>query len=139
MVQGTTPTFTFSLSDKTINLLEADNVYATIEQGFVNITKTGEYIEVAEHSVKLWLTQKESLSLRIGKPADVQLNWTYTDDLTGTKRRAATKKKEIVIEKQLLRKEIELMKQSCLMCRSPSSMMLMFQLMAILKLKLTEA
>lgn len=107
MVQGTTPAFTLTLKDQSINLLEADNVYATIEQVGVNITKTGEDITVTEHGATIWLTQKESLSLRVGKPAKVQLNWTYTDDPTNTKRRAATKPKEIIIEEQLLRKVIE--------------------------------
>lgn len=107
MVQGTTPAFTLTLKDQTINLLEADNVYATIEQGTVNITKTGEGVEVTQHGAKIYLTQRESLQLKAGKPAKVQLNWTYTDDPTGAVRRAATKAQEIVIDEQLLRKVIE--------------------------------
>lgn len=107
MVQGTTPAFTLTLKDQSINLLEADNVYATIEQGTVNITKTGEDVEVTQHGAKIYLTQRESLQLKAEKPAKVQLNWTYTDDPTGETRRAATKAKEIDIDEQLLRKVIE--------------------------------
>lgn len=107
MIRGTTPTLTFTITDESVDLSAADNVYVTISQYATNITKTGESVSVSNNTVSVWLTQRESLMLAVGKPASVQINWTYTDDLTGTKRRAATKAKEITIENQLLGRVIE--------------------------------
>lgn len=105
MVRGATPTFVFTLSDESVNLLEAESVYVTIEQPGTSITKSGQDILVEQHSVSVWLSQKESLMLKEGK-AEAQLNWLYTDDVTGDIKRAATKLAEITIEKQLLRRVI---------------------------------
>lgn len=107
MIRGTTPTLSFTIADQAVDLSAADNVYVTISQYATNITKTGEFVTVSGNTVSVWLTQIESMRLSVGNPASVQINWTYTDDLTGTKRRAATKAKEITIENQLLGRVIE--------------------------------
>lgn len=107
MIRGTTPTLTFTIADQTVDLSAADNVYVTISQYATSITKTGESVTASGNTVSVWLTQAESMRLVDGKTARVQINWTYTDDLTGTKRRAATKAKEITIENQLLGRVIE--------------------------------
>lgn len=46
---------------------KAESVYVTIEQPGVSVTKTGQDISVEQHSVSVWLSQKESLSLKEGK------------------------------------------------------------------------
>ena len=44
MIRGTTPTFQLVLNDDQIDLTQADNVYATFEQGCYSTTKTGDQI-----------------------------------------------------------------------------------------------
>lgn len=108
MIRGTTPTFTMRIKDQyEIDLNEAKNIYFTVAQGANTITKTGDDIEIADkRTVLIFLNQRESLSLKETK-ADVQLNWTYLDTDGETVRRAATKVKEISLDKQLLKKVIE--------------------------------
>ena len=106
MIRATTPTFTFTVKSQTLDLSEAENIYVTLGQGRVEITKTGEDVNLTPpRTVEVWLTQQESLSLREGALA-VQLNWTYTD-LSGNARRAATKIKIIDVTKQLLERVIQ--------------------------------
>lgn len=107
MIRATTPTFTFTIKSDTLDLTEAENIYATFLQGQNReITKTGEDLEVTQpRTVAVWLTQEESLGLVEGM-MDVQLNWTYTDS-DGNTRRAATIPKSIRVTKQLLKRVIE--------------------------------
>lgn len=108
MIRGTTPTFTFTIKNDTVDLAEAQNVYVTIRQGSKEITKTGDDIEVETRTVNVFLGQEESLGLSEGANAEVQINWTYLDQIDATTiRRAATKVKTIQITKQLLKRVIE--------------------------------
>ena len=108
MIRGTTPTFTFTITNETVDLTEAENVYVTIRQGSKEITKTGEDLEVAARVVNVFLNQEESLSLSETVDAEVQINWTYLDPVDNTTvRRAATKVKSIKVTKQLLKRVIE--------------------------------
>ena len=107
MIRATTPTFTFTVKDQTLDLTEATNIYATLAQGEKTIiTKTDDDIVLTQpRTVSVWLTQEESLSLVEGS-MDVQLNWTYLDSDQNV-RRAATKTKTIQVTKQLLKRVIE--------------------------------
>ena len=111
MIRGTTPTFTLKLKNKDgtpseINLNEANNIQFTISQGQKLIVKSGEDIEIENgNTVLVFLTQKESLSLKEKQKTEIQLNWTY-NDADGRTRRAATKAREIEIDKQLYKEEI---------------------------------
>lgn len=105
MIQGTTPTFTFTIKNQEINLSEATNVYVTLAQGIKLIEKQGSDLQIDGSTVSVWLTQEESLKLTEGLDAEVQINWTYSDG--GTIRRAATKVKSIPVSKQLLKRVIE--------------------------------
>ena len=108
MIRGTTPTFTFTIVNETVDLTEAENVYVTIRQGSKEITKTGEDLEVAARTVNVFLNQEESLSLSETVQAEVQINWTYLDPIDNTiVRRAATKVKSVSVTKQLLKRVIE--------------------------------
>ena len=89
-----------------MDLTQATNVYVTISQCKNVITKTGDDINVSAHSVECWLTQEESLSLRDGQNADIQMNWTYPGEDGESVRRAATKVKTIRVTKQLLQEEV---------------------------------
>ena len=111
MIRGTTPTFILKLKNKdgtpsTINLAEANNVYFTIAQGGKTITKTSEDIDIDGNTVYVFLNQKESLSLKDSVKTEIQLNWTYNDS-TGVVKRAATKVREVALDKQLYREEIQ--------------------------------
>lgn len=75
MIRGTTPTFQLKLNGD-VDLTEADNVYATFEQGCYSTTKTGDDIEVSEDQVDVYFDQSESLKFRQGF-VDIQLNWTF--------------------------------------------------------------
>ena len=102
MIRGTTPTFSITIRDPGgLDLTRAANVYVTIEQGRVQITKTGEDLEVSPASVQCRLTQEEALSFAEGK-ADIQLNWTAANLLDGSLRRCATKVARVMVDKQLL-------------------------------------
>lgn len=76
MIRGTTPTFKLILSDETVDLTAADNVYATFEQRGNTLTKTGADLEITAQEVDVYLTQAETLSFYRG-PLEIQLNWTY--------------------------------------------------------------
>ena len=83
MIRGTTPTFTLTLNDETLDLTSAQNVYVTFKQGYkdyvkASVTKSGYDIVVSEKEVSVCLTQKESLQFKEG-PLYIQVNWTYAD------------------------------------------------------------
>lgn len=95
MIRATTPTFTLTLPDSSeVDLTEASKVFFTISQGSTAITK--QVTPTDAHTVEVFLTQAESLSLRDGKAADIQLNWIYSGGV-----RAATFVKSIKVDKQL--------------------------------------
>lgn len=89
MTRWTTPTITIKLPD-TVDLMAANNVYVTIEQGNYKLLKTGDALTVSAHQVQLSLTQAETGRLQPTMPKDIteyfkdmrpqiQLNWTYSD------------------------------------------------------------
>ena len=80
MTRGTTPTFTFTLEDETIDLALAESVYVTFRQGRRTLRKTGGELTVSGYTVTVTLTQEESLAFLTGQePVYVQLNWVYDD------------------------------------------------------------
>lgn len=104
MIRGTTPTDTITIKNPgDLDLRNALEVFVTIRQGQVTLTKTGENIEVEKASVSYCLTQTESLRLQEGK-AEAQINWTYMDDVG--KKRGATKWLPVNIDRQLLERVI---------------------------------
>lgn len=107
MIPGTTPTLTLTLSDSTIDLAQAKNVYFSMKQGALEITKSGEDLFVEGNVCQVWLSQKDTLRLRANAPADIQLNWTYSDLVNGTYKRTASRTKAITITPQLLRRVVQ--------------------------------
>ena len=101
MVRGTTPTFQLKITDDSVDLTQALNVYATFKQLGFQIDKSGEDIEVYEKQVDVFLSQEETLQFAEGN-VEVQLNWTYAD---GT--RAATRIKQIDVGKNLIGRVLE--------------------------------
>lgn len=105
MIRGTTPTLTLTIRNETVDLSEAANIYVTLRQGVKEITVSDGLEIGTPRTVQVFLTQEQSLGLVEGK-AEIQVNWTYPDPISGAPRRAATKVKTIPIDKQLLRRVI---------------------------------
>lgn len=101
MIRGTTPTITMNITNGgDLDLTKAEDLYVTLRQGQRIITKKCDVVVDAQ-SVSFYFTQRETLSLKEG-PAYLQINWAYTDVVNKTKRRAATRIKQIQISGQLL-------------------------------------
>lgn len=78
MYKGTTPTLIFTFPS-TFDVTDAEKVLVTIAaKGVPNIELTDEDIDVAEHSVSVWLSQEQTLSLPVGY-AQAQINLLYAD------------------------------------------------------------
>lgn len=107
MIVGTTPTLTLKLkrtSDADLNM--ATNIYVTLKQGNILLTKTGQDIELVDgKTLRISLTQSESLDFSVDKKVELQLNWTYLEG--GQTKRAATKVISIDLERQLLKEAIQ--------------------------------
>lgn len=82
MVRGTTPTFILTIEDDDVDLTTMDNVYVTIQQSGVKMTKTGEDITVSAKEVDVFLSQEETLKFARGNVL-VQINFTYEDGKRG--------------------------------------------------------
>lgn len=106
MVNGATIPITLTVGQSgDIDLTAALNVYVTLAQGNTTITLTGEQLSITANTVEFNLTQNQSLSLAVGTPVSVQVNWTYYD-VAGKVQRAATKTKRITVTEQLLKQVI---------------------------------
>ena len=101
VARATTPTFTFTFTEQTLDLTTAAHVYVTFEQGTKAITKTGEDLTIQAKSIAVSLTQKETLQFSEGN-IEVQANWT---DASGN--RACSEVVSIELTKQLLKKVVE--------------------------------
>lgn len=77
MVQATTPTFLLTLPS-TVDLSLINTMMFTLEQGSLEIDKTGSDLEISGQVVSVYLTQEETMKFKKG-PARLQLNWTYPD------------------------------------------------------------
>lgn len=96
MYRGTTPTFQLKITDESVDLTEADNVYVTFRTSKGKTTYTGDALEVTAQEVDVYLTQEQTLAFPVG-PADVQINWTYDNG-----KRACTNIARIAISENLL-------------------------------------
>lgn len=105
MIPGTTPTLTLRVNNNTLDLALASSVYFTMTQGATEITKTNDWMEIETNVVRVWMSQKDTLRLRPGK-ADIQLNWTYPQEIDHDRKRNATKPKTIDVTRQLLTRVI---------------------------------
>lgn len=100
MIRATTPTFTLTLSESSaVDLTEASKVFFTISQGSTAITK--QVTPKDARTVEVFLTQAESLSLKDGKAAEIQINLLWSAG-----NRSASKVKSVKVDKQLLKEVI---------------------------------
>ena len=98
MIRGTTPTFKLKISDASVDLTEANNVYASFSQDNVKIIKTGNDLVITAQEVDVYLSQEESLKFNVGT-LDIQLNWTYESG-----KRAGTNIVSVVVKRNLIGK-----------------------------------
>lgn len=99
--QYTTPTFLFVLDEPGLDLTQASNVYVTFESGSsVEITKSGDDLEITETTIGVKLKQKETALFAVGD-IEIQANWT-----TAAGDRAASEVVKFKITKQLLKEVI---------------------------------
>lgn len=98
IVQATTPTFVFAISDASVDLT-ATTVYVTFTQGKNKVTKTSRdsTMLVERNSVTLSLEQSDTVPFTDRSTASVQMNWVYPDGSRG-----ATETVELEIAKNLL-------------------------------------
>lgn len=81
MVQATTPTFILTFPDS-VDPSQFSKIVLTIEQNDVKIQKTESDLVIEGQTISVLLTQKETLSFKVGK-AELQLNWLYGDNVRG--------------------------------------------------------
>ena len=99
--QFTTPTFSLTFSEQTLDLTQATNVYVTFQSGDYVLTKTGSDLEVQAKQIDVYLSQSETSRF---KPCmvKIQANWT-----TSTGDRAASNVVPYQISEQLLKRVVE--------------------------------
>ena len=108
MIKYTTPTI--SLTVESIDLSSGYDVYVSLEQGKLELTKTGTALiittdthdQVTDTIITFTLSQAESASFNFGKSVEVQVNWI---DSAGV--RDATEIKKVDVMRNLLDKVIQ--------------------------------
>lgn len=107
MIPYTTPSFEITIPGA--DLSSARDVYVTVTQGAVTITKSGTDLAISADgkTVSCWLTQEESLQFRSSGKASAQVNWVYIDAVDGDLRRAATNPLSVEVGTQLYKEVIE--------------------------------
>lgn len=100
IARATTPIFTLTFTEQTLDLTQAANVYVTFSQGGKDLTKTGSDLGILPKEVSVYLSQKETLQFNEGV-VRIQVNWTGSG---GT--RFCSKVATIVLSEQLLKKVV---------------------------------
>ena len=101
VARATTPTFTCTFTEQSLDLTTANNVYVTFSQGMRAITKTGEDLVISPKQIEVYLSQQETLPFVEGA-VKVQANWTGANG-----RRAASFVEIIELSEQLLKRVVE--------------------------------
>jgi len=99
--QYTTPTFTLTFTEQSLDLTQAQNVYVTFRSGMNVITKSGGDLTVEQKRISVYLSQNETAKFHVGD-LEIQANWT-----TGNGGRVASEKVHYEITDQLLKRVVE--------------------------------
>lgn len=103
MQQYTTPTIRLAMST---DITFADEVFVTFgTRGKKFMTKTGDEITVTAEYVDVFLTQEESAMFP--KEVQVEVNFTFFDDVANVMKRGYSDKPTIFVDKNLLDEVIE--------------------------------
>lgn len=100
MVQSTTPTFTLTFPPS-VDFSTVD-VWFTIEQGRVSITKTGEDLAIDHNVIGVFLSQEDTTKFEKNISARIQVNWVYPNG-----ERACSNIVTVPVGENLLRKVLE--------------------------------
>lgn len=92
----TTPTFTLTFTEPTLDLTQATGVFVTFKQATLLITKTGDELDVEPKSIAVYMSQEETAQFCDGG-VDIQANW-----VTGDGNRAASEVVTFEFTRQLL-------------------------------------
>lgn len=77
MVKYTTPTFVLTF-DEEIDFTQPGHVYVTLKQGFVEITKKDNELELGPSEISVFLSQEETGKFKEGM-LELMVNWTFED------------------------------------------------------------
>lgn len=79
--KGTTPTYTLTFEDETLDFAQATDIIVTISTKTESILLelTGDDLEISNNTISFSLTQAQTLSMPRGNLL-LQVNWTYTAD-----------------------------------------------------------
>ena len=102
MINYTTPTISLTVEEAD---LSGQDVYVTLEQGNLKLTKTGNDLiidtetvqQITNTSITFSLTQEESAAFNFGKSVSIQVNWINSSGV-----RDATEIKTIPVMRNLL-------------------------------------
>jgi len=97
MIRATTLTLVCTVGEGA-DLSGADNVWVTLKQGSVQVTKTlaeGQ-VDRQGNTLTLGLTQEETLAFTPAAPVQIQVNWMAENE------RSATEIVQIPVEKNLI-------------------------------------
>lgn len=97
MIQGTTPTII--IKPKTLKLENCHSIHVTIGQGAYQLDKTD--FEIVDNTIRVFLTQEESLKFHPGFPIHIQAN-----GLTADGKRWGIRIIEIEVEENMLKEVI---------------------------------
>lgn len=98
--QYTTPTFTLTFTEQTLDLTQADHVYVTFRSGATKLTKSGDALTVGAKTIGVHLTQSDTARFASGK-LEVQANWTISGN------RFASESAAVEITENLLSEVVE--------------------------------
>lgn len=107
IIRGSTETLTIELEDAgSFVIPTTDRIFVTIASGTYTIDKTGSALEIVDGKIEVTLTQAESLRLREGVEAELQINFMLPN-AGGEDVRIPTETVSFLVGKQLHPKVIE--------------------------------
>lgn len=75
IIRGSTEVLTIEVEDDTFVLPTTDRIIVTISSGSYTLDKTGADLAIVDGNIEVTLTQAESLRLREGVEAELQVNF----------------------------------------------------------------
>lgn len=100
IIRGSTETLTVEIEAENFTLPTTDRIIATISSGTYTLDKTGDDLSVVDGNIEIKLTQAESLRLREGVEAELQVNF-LVPSIGGDDVRIPTETVKFSVGKQL--------------------------------------
>lgn len=74
IIRGSTETLTVEIEAEGLTIPETDRIIVTIASGSYTLNKTGDDLSIVDGNIEVTFTQAESLRLREGIDAELQVN-----------------------------------------------------------------